>query len=105
MTPARRKALAGALKSAKSEKVELRGLAGSSAAMVLASIEGLKHPLLVVGDSLDDAGYLYQDFTKLLGEDAVSMFPSGYKRDIKYGRVDPPSQIMRIDAEPLEGRP
>ncbi len=26
------------------------------------------------------------------------MFPSGYKRDIKYGQVDPPSQILRTEA-------
>ena len=97
MTPARRKALAGVLALAERGRVELRGLAGSAPAMVFAALEGLKAPLLVVGDSLDDAGYLYQDLTKLLGDDAVSMFPSGYKRDIKYGRVDPPSQIMRIE--------
>ncbi len=97
MTPARRDALAGALKIARRSKVELRGLAGSSPAMALASLKGLKHPLMVVGDSLDDAGYLYHDLVKLLGDDAVMMFPSAYKRDIKYGRVDPPSQIMRIE--------
>ena len=96
MTPARREALAKALPLAKTSWVELRGLAGSAPSMLLASLD-LPHPLLVVGDSLDDAGYLYQDLTKILGEEAVSMFPSGYKRDIKYGRVDPPSQIMRIE--------
>ena len=26
------------------------------------------------------------------------LFPSGYKRDIKYGQVDPPSQILRTEA-------
>ncbi len=100
MTAARRDAVAKALVLAKDTKVELRGLAGSSPAMVfasLASLASLGHPLMVVGDSLDDAGYLYQDLVKLLGEDAVMMFPSGYKRDIKYGRIDPPSQIMRIE--------
>jgi len=51
-----------------------------------------------VGDSLDDAGYLYHDLTRILGEDAVAMFPSGYKRDIKYGQVDPPAMILRTEA-------
>ena len=41
------------------------------------------HPILVVGDSLDDAGYLYFDLCRLAGEDAVAMLPSGFKRDIK----------------------
>ena len=51
-----------------------------------------------MADSLDDAGYLYHDLTRLCGEDAVVMFPSGYKRDIKYGQADPPSQILRTEA-------
>ncbi len=97
MTAARRDAVAKALVLARDSRVELRGLAGSSPAMVFASLPRLGHPLMVVGDSLDDAGYLYQDLVKLLGEDAVMMLPSGYKRDIKYGRIDPPSQIMRIE--------
>ena len=52
MTPARRKALAGVLALAERGRVELRGLAGSAPAMVFAALEGLKAPLLVVGDSL-----------------------------------------------------
>lgn len=55
-------------------------------------------PVLVVGDSMDDAGYLYYDISRVLGEEAVLMFPSGYKRDIKYGQVDAPSQILRTEA-------
>lgn len=96
MTAARCEAVAKAMSLAKKSRVELRGLAGSAPAMLFASMN-LSRPLLVVGDSLDDAGYLYHDIAKILGEDAVSMFPSAYKRDIKYGRVDPPSQIMRIE--------
>ena len=53
--------------------------------------------MLVIGDSLDDAGYLYHDLSRVLSESAVLMFPSGYKRSIKYGQVDPPSQIMRTE--------
>lgn len=71
--------------------------AGSSAAMMLAMLpEGTR--TVAVADSLDDAGYLYHDLTRLCGEDAVVMFPSGYKRDIKYGQADPPSQILRTEA-------
>ena len=90
-------AKASAAAQAKASRVELRGLSGSSAAMAIASMPRRKEPLLVVADSLDDAGYLYHDLSRLMGEEAVSMFPSGYRRGIKYGRVDPPSQIMRIE--------
>ena len=79
--------------------ISLYNLAGSSAAMALTSLVGDQQPpLVIVGDSLDDAGYLYHDLTRILGEDAVAMFPSGYKRDIKYGQVDPPAMILRTEA-------
>ena len=73
-------------------------LTGSSAAMLLASLANRPSPLLVIGDSLDDAGYLYHDLSRLLGEEAVLILPSGYKRAIKYGQPDPPSQILRTEA-------
>ena len=73
-------------------------LAGSSAAMLLASLANRPSPLLVIGDSPDDAGYLYHDLSRLLGEEAVLILPSGYKRAIKYGQPDPPSQILRTEA-------
>ena len=79
--------------------ISLYNLAGSSAAMALASLVGDQQPpVVIVGDSLDDAGYLYHDLTRILGDDAVVMFPSGYKRDIKYGQVDPPAMILRTEA-------
>ena len=53
--------------------------------------------MLVIGDSLDDAGYLYHDLSRVLGESAVLMIPSGCKRSLKYGQVDAPSQNMRTD--------
>ncbi|MCM1067380.1 MAG: transcription-repair coupling factor [Muribaculaceae bacterium] len=74
------------------------GLAGSSASMMLASVGAdAKAPVVVVGDSLDDAGYLYFDLCRLAGEEAVAMLPSGFRRDIKYGQVDPPNQILRTE--------
>ncbi len=73
------------------------GLAGSSAAMLFASLTDGGRPMLIITESLDQAGYLYQDLSKILGENAVLIFPSGYKRDIKYGQVDPPSQILRTE--------
>ncbi len=72
-------------------------LAGSAPAVMLATMPARKKPVIVVGDSLDDAGYLYHDLSRLLGEKAVAMFPSAYKRDIKYGQIDPPSQILRTE--------
>ena len=53
--------------------------------------------MLVIGDSQDDAGYLYFDLCRLVGEPAVAMLPSGYKRDIKYGQADEPSRVLRTE--------
>ena len=98
MTAARRQALE-ALVDGKAARPTLCSAAGSAAAMAIAGI-GVKpgRPLLVVGFDADDAGYLYHDLARLAGEDAVAFFPSGYKRDIKYGQVDPPSVILRTEA-------
>lgn len=94
---ARSKALAAAVGS-DVRRISVYGLAGSSAAVMLSRVCSKGNgPLLVVGDSLDDAGYLYHDLSRLLGEEAVMMLPSAYKRDIKYGQADPPSEILRTE--------
>ena len=97
MSSRRRQALQKAL-GGDASIISLYNLAGSAPAMMLASMEPGEVPVLVVGDSLDDAGYLYHDLSRILGEENVLMFPSGYKRDIKYGQIDPPSQILRTEA-------
>ena len=97
LTDGRRKALAALVKSARKHPV-LTGLAGSSAAMAIASLPRQKKPIVVVGSDADDAGYLYHDLSRLVGEDSLAMLPSGYKRDIRYGQVDPPAVILRTEA-------
>ena len=98
MSPSRVEAIKKSLDGRKNGHVSFYGLAGSAAAMLFAAMPKRDVPMLIVGDSLDDAGYLYHDISRILGEDAVLMMPSGYKRDIKYGQVDPPSQILRTEA-------
>ncbi len=88
-----RKALAGHTRI-----ISVYNLAGSAPAMMLGALPARKVPTVVVADSLDDAGYMYHDLTRILGEERVAMFPSGYKRDIKYGQPDAPSQILRTEA-------
>jgi transcription-repair coupling factor (superfamily II helicase) len=106
LTPARNKALKRAIELAyNGNDVTLGGLAGSSVAMLFASLalsndagkEEKPLPMLLVADTMDDAGYLYNDLSKILGDKAVMIFPSGYRRDIKYGQIDPPQQILRTE--------
>ena len=89
-------ARSNAIKAISSKGGVVTGLSGSSAAMMLAAINS-KVPVIVVGDSLDDAGYLYFDLCRITGENSVAMLPSGFKRDIKYGQTDPPNQILRTE--------
>ena len=91
---ARKKALSSLISH---RRAIVDGVAGSSAAVMLVSLPKQKNPIIVVGDNLDDAGYLYYDLSRLIGEENVGMLPSGFKRDIKYGQPDAPSQILRTE--------
>ena len=93
-TPARLKALKKLIGDRKARRVALGGLRGSAAAVLLGKIADSKHPMVVVADDADSAGYLYHDLSRVAGCE-VAFFPSGYKRHIKYGRVDAPQQILR----------
>lgn len=77
--------------------VSVDGLAGSSAAMLFARLPRLEAPYLIIANDLDEAGYIYNDLCQINGENSTLIFPSGYKRDIKYGQVDAPSEILRTE--------
>lgn len=85
------------LSSGKIAEVRLSGLEGSSVAMALSSLKRRKSPFLVIADDMDTAGYLYNDLCQIAGQEAVAAMPSGFKRDIKYGQPDLPSQILRTE--------
>ncbi|MDE6343354.1 MAG: transcription-repair coupling factor, partial [Muribaculaceae bacterium] len=75
-------------------------LAGSAQSLVVAAVAELcaSAPVLLIAESADAAGYFYHDITRVLGEEAVAVLPSAYKRDIRYGQIDAPSVILRTDA-------
>lgn len=73
------------------------GLAGSTPAVLLSALPRRKSPVLVIGTDTDDAGYLYYDLTRLCGEEAVAILPSGYRRALKYGQIDEPNRILRTE--------
>lgn len=76
----------------------LYGLSGSVAAVVLSSVNlDERRTMVVIANDDDDAGYLYYDLCQIKGDKDVLIFPSGYKRDIKYGQVDSPSAILRTE--------
>ena len=85
------------LKGDKTGKKVIDGLAGSMSAVLFSRFPKRKSPYLIICNDLDEAGYLYHDLCQINGESRVLIFPSGYKRDIKYGQVDAPSEILRTE--------
>jgi transcription-repair coupling factor (superfamily II helicase) len=103
-TASRCAAVESLLADRKSRRVMLSGLVGSAMPMLLSGLKKGKTPLLVVADDATEAGYIYHDLMQIVGEGA-SIFPSGYKRDIKYGQIDAPSQILRTETlDALSGK-
>lgn len=89
-------ALKSVLDNPGNRRVSLTGLAGSSPSLLLASLPP-GGATLVIADDRQSAGYLYSDLCALAGEDAAAFFPSGYKREIKYGQPDPAQRILRTE--------
>ncbi|MDE7160897.1 MAG: transcription-repair coupling factor [Muribaculaceae bacterium] len=98
ITPARRNALEALMGDRKARRVRLEGLVGSAPAMVAAAMGRKGKPMLVVADDADSAGYMYHDLCRIAGEEHLVFFPSGYRRDIKYGQPDPASAVLRTEA-------
>lgn len=67
--------------------------------MVCASVYNRldKNHILCILNDEEEAGYFYHDCTQILGEDHVFFFPSGYKRNIRYGQKDPANEILRTE--------
>ena len=96
-TEARLKVLQKLTESKSSGTALLYGLAGSAPAMLFGAMPRKGTPRLIIALDADDAGYIYHDLCRLMPESSVGIFPSGYKRDIKYGQPDAPMQILRTE--------
>ncbi len=94
---ARVSALKKMLQSKRVRVIGIDGLAGSSAAMLFSRLPRQEQPYLIIANDMDEAGYIYNDLCQLSTDGEVLIFPSGYKRDIKYGQVDAPSEILRTE--------
>lgn len=96
-TPARREAFLKLIEDNKTKHIFIQGLEGSSIALFFSNLLEHKQAHILIANDLDEAGYLYNDLVQINGNDHILLFPSGYKRDIKYGQPDPPSEILRTE--------
>jgi len=99
------KALASLLKDDKANNIHIAGLAGSSSALTFASLANVAAnkgqqapPFLFVLNDMEEAGYFFHDLVQLLGDNNVMLFPSSYRRAIKYNQKDAANEIMRTEA-------
>ena len=82
----------------KHKTIQVKGLLGSSWAMV-AALCFQKNPqtYLYIMDDAETAGYFYNDLNQLLKSRQVLFFPSAYKRSIKFGQIDSANEILRTE--------
>lgn len=81
-----------------SRNIFLKGLNGSGAAMTIASLFIKRRGSYVcVLNDLEEAGYFYHDLMQLTASNDIYFFPSAYRRDIKYGHIDPANEILRTE--------
>jgi len=79
-------------------RIVLKGLSGSSVAMVVSSLYRAQPFVnLIIASEKEEAAYFYNDLVSLLGEDSVLFFPSTYKRSVVYEQTDPAGIILRTE--------
>ena len=99
------KALAQQLMKKSVRRVAIGGLTQSAVAMYFAAVRGkLQSPALFIMRDADEAGYLFQDFCNILGDGGALLFPSSYKRAVKFGQRDAAGEIMRTEVLTTLGR-
>lgn len=76
---------------------QLAGIQGSAIAVLLCKLWD-KYPVFYIADNYDEAGYIYNDICSISNSDRVIIFPSSYKRSIKYGNKDDINTICRNNA-------
>ncbi|QJD96388.1 transcription-repair coupling factor [Mucilaginibacter robiniae] len=89
--------LAQALNKAKSPRIQLRGLVGSSDAAIAVALYFLqhKHQLFVLPDR-EEASYFQADLENLTGKE-VMLFPSSYRKAFEFTQPDSSNVLARAE--------
>lgn len=91
-------ALCSILTDKKSHNLFLKGLSGSGAAMMTASLfTKRKGSYVCILNDMEEAGYFYHDLMQLTASNDIYFFPSAYRRAIKYGHIDSANEILRTE--------
>jgi len=89
--------LAKTLNSSKNPRVHLRGLVGSSDAVMAVALYFLKHsPMLFILPDREEASYFQSDLENLLDKE-VLVFPSSYRKPFEFTQPDSGSVLARAE--------
>ena len=78
--------------------VSLKGLKGSSVAMVLGAAFRLqRRSMVLVEADMESAAYLYNDLQTILGTADIEFMPSSYQRSMDHERTDSSNILLRTD--------
>lgn len=90
------------LESDSLSRIRLKGLAGSSAAVIGAALSTnyLKTFLFVLNNK-EDAAYFFTDLLNFVPSDNLFFFPSSYKRSVQHGQVLSDALIQRTDTQKI----
>lgn len=79
-------------------KIRLKGLTGSSKALVLSNIYRKNQLIhLVILPEKEDAAYFYNDLVSITGDENIFFFPSTYKRSVRYEQTEPANIVLRTE--------
>ncbi len=89
--------LAKALNSSKNSHIHLRGLVGSSDAMVAVALYFLQHRnMLFILPDREEAAYFQSDLENLLDKE-ILLFPSSYRKSFDFTQVDSSKVLQRAE--------
>ena len=78
--------------------LHLNGLLGSSPSLVLSCLESdQKNTRIILLNDREEAAYMFNDLTSLLGKQYVYYFPSSYKRSIRMQKLDKDNVMLRTE--------
>jgi transcription-repair coupling factor (superfamily II helicase) len=86
------------LKNDSNSKISIKGLCGSSLSMTIANVyEKYKKTMLVIVADSEDAAYIHNDLSNIVGSKELLFFPSSYKRSVQYDQKDNSNIIQRAE--------
>ncbi len=81
-----------------SQKIQLKGLIGSSLSFILQSLfKNSEHPFLVIMNDKEEAAYYLNDLEQMIGEENVLFYPGSYRRPYQIEDTDNANVLLRAE--------